>query len=103
MARLFAAVGLGFIIMVVESPSLELKSSGGGVQQITTPVAATGITGKVAAQRGLDALQKIAGRDAQRGKRPRTRKPPSSDAQIEVLETGVSIGEVDWLLHQHRT
>ena len=98
-ALLFAAVGLGLIIMVVAA----ITSNEVIVEAFDTSpgLAATGITGKVAANAVLDALQELQGATRSVEKGPNAQTAWSSDVQIEVPETGVSIGEIDRLLHQH--
>ena len=98
-ALLFAAVGLGLIIMVVDA----ITSNEVIVEAFDTSpgLAATGITGKVAANAVLDALQELQGATRSVEKGPNAQTAWSSDVQIEVPETGVSIGEIDRLLHQH--
>lgn len=68
--------------------------------QTPAALAPSGVTGQVAAADVLDVLQRL--RDATRTvtKGLNTKSAWSSDVKIEVPETGVSIGEVDRLLHQ---
>jgi tetratricopeptide (TPR) repeat protein len=63
-------------------------------------LAARGVSGKVVAAGVLDALQQL--QDATRGKTKglATQSAWSSELKIEVPETGISIGEIDRLLHQ---
>jgi tetratricopeptide (TPR) repeat protein len=72
------------------------------VQSFQTPAALAprGVTGQVVAADVLDVLQRL--RDATRTvtKGLKTQSAWSSDVKIEVPETGISIGEVDRLLHE---
>jgi hypothetical protein len=71
------------------------------VEAFETPpaLAASGISGKVVASSVLDALQKLANATRGLDKGLAAQSAWSSDVQIDVPETGVSIGEVNRLLH----
>jgi tetratricopeptide (TPR) repeat protein len=97
---LAAAVGLialGVVIMLAEA--LASHSVVVDAFQAPSALAGRGLTGDVVAAGVLDTLQKLqdAARAASKGLE--TRSAWSSDIKIEVPETGVSIGEVDRLLH----
>jgi tetratricopeptide (TPR) repeat protein len=63
-------------------------------------LAPQGFTGKVIATGVLDALQKLSDATRSQEKALTSYSAWSSDIEIEVPETGVSIGEIDRLLHQ---
>jgi tetratricopeptide (TPR) repeat protein len=63
-------------------------------------LAPQGITGKVVAAGVLDALQKLATATRATEKALAAQSAWTSDIQIEVPETGISIGQLDRLLHQ---
>ena len=92
------AIAAGIAIMVYDA----FTSRAVVVEAFETPpsLAATGISGKVVASAVLDSLQKLA--DATRGlaKGLAAQSAWSSDIRIDVPETGISIGELNRLLHQ---
>jgi tetratricopeptide (TPR) repeat protein len=63
-------------------------------------LASQGVSGKVVASAVLDTLQKLANATRSQEKGLAAENAWSSDVQIVVPETGVSIGEIDRLLHQ---
>ena len=63
-------------------------------------LAPAGLSGKVVATEILDALQVLSEQNRNPGASLQTQSAWSSEVQIEVPETGVSIGEVDRLLHE---
>jgi tetratricopeptide (TPR) repeat protein len=90
-------LGLGFASMLYDA----FTSHSVVVDAFQAPsgLVSRGLTGDVVAARVLDALQKL--QDATRGvsKGLETKSAWSSDIRIEVPETGVSIGEINRLLH----
>jgi tetratricopeptide (TPR) repeat protein len=97
-ALVVTAIALGLGVMVHDA----FTSRTVVVEPFDAPpaLAARGVSGKVVAAGVLDALQHL--RDATRGatKGLATEGAWSSEVKIEVPETGVSIGEIDRLLHQ---
>ena len=94
---LASIVGVGVLIMLYDA----FTSRSVVVDAFKAPaaLATRGWTGDVVASGVLDALNKL--QDATRGssKGLNTRSAWASDIKIEVPETGVSIGEIDRLLH----
>jgi tetratricopeptide (TPR) repeat protein len=72
------------------------------VEAFETPpaLAPRGFTGKVVADGVLDVLQKLAKATRSKEKALAAYSAWSSDIQIDVPETGVSIGEINRILHQ---
>ncbi len=72
------------------------------VEAFETPaaLAPTGVTGKVVAAGVLDALQKLADATRTTQKAMQSYSAWSSEIEIEVPETGVSVGEIHRLLQQ---
>jgi tetratricopeptide (TPR) repeat protein len=68
--------------------------------QAPSALASRGLTGDVVAAGVLDALQKLQDATRSQAKGLDTRGAWSSDVKIDVPETGISIGEVNRLLHQ---
>ena len=68
--------------------------------QAPPALAGRGINGKVVATQVLDALQKLQEATRSSNKGLNTRGAWAGDVRIEVPETGVSIGEVNRLLHE---
>jgi len=97
-ALIFSAIGVGLAVMIYDA----FTSRSVVVEAFKAPsaLAARGFTGDVVASGVLDGLQKL--QDATRGtdKSLNTTSAWSSDVKIDVPETGVSIGEINRLLHQ---
>ena len=93
-----AVIGAGVVVMLHDA----FTSKAVVVEAFKAPaaLAARGLTGDVVAAGVLDQLQKL--QDATRAttRQLNARSAWSSDVKIEVPETGVSIGEIDRLLHQ---
>ncbi|MBV8682580.1 MAG: tetratricopeptide repeat protein [Caulobacteraceae bacterium] len=91
-------LGLGVLMMLQDA----FNSRSVVVEAFKSPsaLAGRGLTGDVVAENVLDALQKMqeATRIADKGMT--TRGAWDSDVRIEVPETGVSIGEINRLLHE---
>jgi hypothetical protein len=96
-ALVAAVLGLGFASMLYDA--FTSRSVVVDAFQAPSALAARGLTGDVVAAGMLDTLQKL--QDATRGvsKGLETKSAWSSDIRIEVPETGVSIGEINSLLH----
>ena len=98
-ALVFLAVGLSLLMMVADAVTSNVVV----VEAFDAPPALTaqGINGKVVASALLDALQKLqtATRSVEKGLIAQTAW--ASDVQIDVPETGVSLGEINRLLHKH--
>jgi len=91
-------IGLGILIMLYDA----FTSRNVVVNAFQTPpaLAGRGLNGNVVATEVLDGLQKL--QDATRGpsKGLETKSAWSSDIKVELPETGISIGEIDRLLHE---
>ena len=100
---LFTAIAATVIALVLGKMLYDAISSRSVVvQSFQTPAALApkGVTGQVVAADILDSLQKL--REATRTvtKGLKSKSAWSTDVKIEVPETGVSIGEIDRLLHE---
>ena len=91
-------IGLGILIMLYDA----FTSKNVVVDAFESPpiLASRGLNGTVVATQVLDGLQKL--QDATRGpsRGLATKSAWSSDIKVELPETGISIGEIDRLLHQ---
>ena len=98
LAVVVGAIVLGLAVMLYDA----FTSRSVVVNAFKAPaaLAGRGLTGDVVASGVLDALQKL--QQATRGstKSLKTKSAWSSDVKIEVPETGVSIGEINRLLHE---
>ncbi len=101
--QIFAAVaaalaGLGVLVMLYDA----FTSRTVVVDAFDAPpaLAARGVSGKVVATQVLDDLQKLQSATRSLAKALGTRSAWAGDIRIEVPETGVSIGEVNRLLHE---
>ena len=90
--------GLGLVVMLHDA----FTSQAVVVEAFETPpaLAPRGITGKMVAGGVLDVLQSLAKATRSKEKALSAYSAWSSDIEIEVPETGVSLGEIDRLLHQ---
>jgi tetratricopeptide (TPR) repeat protein len=95
---ILTVLGLGVLVMLHDA--FESRSVVVDAFRAPLAVASRGMTGDVVAEGVLDALQKMqnATRATERGLN--TRGAWTSDVKIEVPETGVSIGEINRLLHE---
>ena len=95
-----AATVLGVGLLLMLHDAFTSRSVVVNAFQAPSALASRGLTGDVVAAGVLDALQKL--RDATRSvdKGLDARGAWSSDVKIDVPETGISIGEVNRLLHQ---
>ena len=91
-------IGLGILMMLYDA----FTSKNVVVDAFESPpvLASRGLNGTVVATQVLDGLQKL--QDATRGpsRGLATKSAWSSDIKVELPETGISIGEVDRLLHE---
>ncbi len=92
------AIGLAVLAMFYDA----LTSRTVVVEAFQAPpaLAGRGVNGKVVATQVLDALQKLQEATRSSAKGLNTRGAWAGDVRIEVPETGVSIGEVNRLLHE---
>jgi tetratricopeptide (TPR) repeat protein len=97
-ALIFSAIGVGLAVMIYDA----FTSRSVVVDAFKAPsaLAARGFTGDVVAAGVLDGLQKLQDATRSADKSLNTTSAWSSDVKIEVPETGVSIGEINRLLHQ---
>lgn len=97
-ALIFSAIGVGLAVMIYDA----FTSRSVVVEAFKAPsaLAARGFTGDVVASGVLDGLQKLQDATRSADKSLNTTSAWSSDVKIEVPETGVSIGEINRLLHQ---
>lgn len=97
-ALVAAVAGIGLLVMLYDA----FTTHSVVVNAFKTPsaLAARGLSGDVVGSEVLDELEKL--QEATRGfsKGLATRSAWASDIKIEVPETGVSIGEIDRLLHE---
>ncbi len=93
-----ALAGLGVLVMLYDA----FTSRTVVVDAFDAPpaLAARGVSGKVVATQVLDDLQKLQTATRSLAKALGTRSAWAGDIRIEVPETGVSIGEVNRLLHE---
>jgi len=96
-AFVIGAIALGVLVMVVDA--FTSRSVVVDAFQAPSALAARGVTGDVVASGVLDALQKLQQATRSTGKHIVAQSAWSSDVKIEVPETGVSIGEINRLLH----
>jgi len=91
-------IGLGILVMLYDA----FTSKNVVVDAFESPpvLASRGLNGTVVATQVLDGLQKL--QDATRGpsRGLATKSAWSSDIKVELPETGISIGEIDRLLHE---
>jgi len=91
-------IGLGILLMLYDA----FTSKNVVVEAFESPpaLASRGLNGTVVATQVLDGLQKL--QDATRGpsRGLATKSAWSSDIKVELPETGISIGEIDRLLHE---
>jgi len=97
-ALIFTAIGVGLAVMIWDA----FTSRSVVVDAFKAPsaLAAQGFTGDVVASGVLDGLQKLQDATRSTDKSLNTTGAWSSEVKIEVPETGVSIGEINRLLHQ---
>ncbi len=97
-ALIFSAIGVGLGVMIYDA----FTSRSVVVDAFKAPsaLAARGFTGDVVASGVLDGLQKLQDATRSTDKSLNTTSAWSSDVKIEVPETGVSIGEINRLLHE---
>jgi tetratricopeptide (TPR) repeat protein len=96
---LFATgIGGGLLTMVYDA----VHSQSVVIDPFDAPpaLAALGVSGKVVASGVLDTLQKMQEATRTRAKRLNAQGAWASDVKIEVPETGLSIGEINHLLHE---
>jgi len=96
-AFVIGAIALGVLVMVVDA--FTSRSVVVDAFQAPSALAARGLTGDVVASGVLDTLQKLQQATRTNGKHLLTQSAWASDVKIEVPETGVSIGEINRLLH----
>ena len=97
-ALVITVIGLGFAVMIVDA--FTAHSVVVDAFKAPSALAARGFTGDVVASGVLDGLQKLQDATRSTDKSLNTTSAWSSDVKIEVPETGVSIGEINRLLHQ---
>ena len=97
-ALVVTVLGLGIAIMLRDA--FTSRSVVVNAFQAPQALASRGLTGDVVAAGVLDALQKLQDATRSPAKGLDTRGAWSSDVKIDVPETGISIGEVNRLLHQ---
>ena len=97
-AVIASVVGLGLVVMLYDA----FTSRSVVVDAFKAPaaLASRGLTGDVVASGVLDGLQKLQTATRTPTKALNTTSAWASDVKIEVPETGVSIGEINRLLHQ---
>ena len=97
-ALIATVVGVGLLVMVIDA----FTSRTVVVNAFKAPsaLAARGLTGDVVASGVLDGLQKLQAATRGASKSLDSKSAWSSDVKIEVPETGVSIGEINRLLHE---
>jgi tetratricopeptide (TPR) repeat protein len=95
---ILTAIGVGLAVMIYDA----FTSRSVVVDAFKAPsaLAARGFTGDVVASGVLDGLQKLQDATRSPDKSLNTTSAWSSDVKIEVPETGVSIGEINRLLHE---
>ena len=97
-ALVVTVLGLGLAIMLHDA--FTSRSVVVNAFQAPQALAGRGLTGDVVAAGVLDALQKLQNATRSTEKGLDTRGAWSSDVKIDVPETGISIGEINRLLHQ---
>jgi tetratricopeptide (TPR) repeat protein len=97
-ALVFSGIGLGALVMIYDA----FTSHSVVVEAFKAPSAleSRGLTGDVVAKGVLDSLEKMQEATRVTDKGMNSRGAWASDIKIEVPETGVSIGELDRLLHE---
>jgi hypothetical protein len=97
-ALAFTTIGLGVLVMLYDA----FTSRSVVVDAFKAPpgLASRGLTGDVVATGVLDALQKMQEATRSVDKGLNARGAWASDIKVEVPETGVSIGEIDRMLHE---
>lgn len=91
-------IGAGLLVMVHDA----FHSQSVVIESFDAPAALAnrGLTGKVVATGVLDALQKLREATRSTSKALNVQSAWSTDVKIEVPETGLSIGDINRLLHQ---
>jgi tetratricopeptide (TPR) repeat protein len=97
-ALIFSAIAVGLGVMIYDA--FTAHSVVVDAFKAPSALAARGFTGDVVASGVLDGLQKLQDATRSTDKSLNTTSAWSSDVKIEVPETGVSIGEINRLLHQ---
>jgi len=97
-ALVVSVLGLGLAIMLHDA--FTSKSVVVNAFQAPPVLASRGLTGDVVAAGVLDVLQKLQDATRAQAKGLDTRGAWASDVKIDVPETGISIGEINRLLHQ---
>jgi tetratricopeptide (TPR) repeat protein len=97
-ALVVTVLGLGLLIMLHDA--FTSRSVVVDAFQAPQALASRGLTGDVVAAGVLDALQKLQDATRSVAKGLDTRGAWSSDVKIDVPETGISIGEINRLLHE---
>jgi tetratricopeptide (TPR) repeat protein len=91
-------LGVGVLVMLYDA--FNARSVVVDAFRAPSGLASRGLTGDVVAEDVLDALQKMQDATRATDKGMNTRGAWASDVRIEVPETGVSIGEINRLLHE---
>ncbi len=97
-AAIFAAVG--FVVIVMVRDAVTSRSVVVNAFKAPSALAGRGVTGDVVAAGVLDTLRKLQDATRSADKGLEARGAWDSDVRIEVPETGVSIGEINRLLHE---
>jgi hypothetical protein len=97
-ALVVTVLGLGLAIMLHDA--FTSRSVVVNAFQAPQALASRGLTGDVVAAGVLDALQKLQDATRSTDKGLDTRGAWASDVKIDVPETGISIGEINRLLHE---
>ena len=97
-ALVVGLIAVGVVVMVYDA--FTSQSVVVDAFKAPPPLASRGITGEVVAAGVLDTLQKLREVTRTTNKGLQSRSAWGSDVKIEVPETGVSIGEINRLLHE---
>jgi tetratricopeptide (TPR) repeat protein len=95
---ILTVLGVGVLLMLYDA--FNARSVVVDAFKAPSGLASRGLTGDVVAEDVLDALQKMQDATRATDKGMNTRGAWASDVRIEVPETGVSIGEINRLLHE---
>jgi tetratricopeptide (TPR) repeat protein len=95
---ILTVLGIGVLVMLYDA--FNARSVVVDAFRAPSGLASRGLTGDVVAEDVLDALQKMQDATRATDKGMNTRGAWASDVRIEVPETGVSIGEINRLLHE---
>ncbi len=99
LATVAASIAVIFVVMLISA--LTSRSVVVDIFKAPENLAARGLTGEVVSTDVLDALQALQDATRAPSKGLSSRGAWSSDVKIEVPSTGISLGELNRLLHEH--